>query len=81
MGLSLMKGLDGIIPNVTKCLTWRDVKASHMVEHNQLVIKLDEIYGMMIILIVGLLGAVIIRFVECLVKKLWFKKVSQSIGK
>ena len=81
MGLSPMKGMDAVIPNVTKCLTWQDVKASHAVDENQVVIKLNDIRGMMIILVVVLIGATIIVFVECLVRKLWFKKASQSTGK
>ena len=73
-----MKGMDAVIPNVTKCLTWHDVKASHLAEGNQVVITLDKIYGMMIILVVGLIGATYIMIAECLVQQLWFKNASQS---
>ena len=76
MGLTLQKRYDDFLPNARKCLTWQDVKASHAAEDNQVVIKMDKVYGMLIILFVGLSGAVLISILECLLKKLRFKKGS-----
>ena len=84
MGLSLMKGMDAVIPNVTKCLTWQDVKASHLAEGNQVVITLDKIYGMMIILALGLIGATLLLTLEFMTKAMKVKMRAASppeIGK
>ena len=68
MGLSLRKRYDDFLPNVTKCSTWQDVKASHKVDYDEMVIKLDDISGILIILAVGLSGAMIIMIAECFVR-------------
>ena len=72
---------DNFLPNVTKCMAWEDVKASHVSRDNLVVIKLDEIYGMMIILMAGLGGSIIIMMVEHLFQKIRPKKTPQTIGK
>ena len=81
MGRSLGTMYDNFLPNVTKCMTWEDVKASHAAGDNLVVIKLDEIYGMITILMVGLGGSVIIMMVEHLVQKIRPKKTPQTIGR
>ena len=73
MGLSWQRNYDDFLPLGKKCLTWNDVKASYTIGDNQ-VIKLDETYGMFIILCVGLSGAMIVMAFECLVQKLGFKR-------
>ena len=68
MGFSLESELDNQLPNATKCLTWHDVKQSHMTKDQNVVVKLDDIYGMIILLTVGLGGSVMIMIVELLSK-------------
>ena len=81
MGLTWQKRYDDFLLHAKKCLTWQDVKASHAAGDNQVVIKLDETYGMLIILFLGLNGAMVLMAFECLVRKLKFKKASQSMGR
>ena len=49
-------------------MTWQDVKASHEKDNPQVVVGLDDIYGMVIILALGLGGAAVAFTVECLNK-------------
>ena len=79
MGLTWQKRYDDFLPHGTKCLTWHDVRASHAAIDHQVVIKLDETYGMLILLFAGLNGAMMIMAVECLFQKL--KKASRSMGR
>ena len=48
------------LPNSTNCLTWQDVRASHESDTPEVVIKGDNIYGMLIILLVSLGGALVV---------------------
>ena len=75
MGLSWQRNYDDFVPLGKKCLTWQDVKASHTIGDNHVVIKQDETYGMLIILFVGLSGAMMVMAVECLVQNQWFKRL------
>ena len=83
MGFSLESELDNHLPNATKCLTWHDVKQSHMTKDQNVVVKLDDIYGMIILLTVGLgLGVMIMimeLFSKALLKKI--KSVQTQAGK
>ena len=81
MGLTWQKRYDDFLPHGKKCLTWQDVKASHAAVDYEVVIKLDETYGMLILLFAGLNGAMMIMAVECLFQKLRFKKAPRSMGK
>ena len=68
MGLEFSQdGIEDYIPNATKCLTWKDVKASHETD-TSLVITLENIYGLLILLALGLGGAVVALLLECLWK-------------
>ena len=55
-----------IIPHSTKCMTWQDVKASHETDSPEVIIKLDDIYGMLLFWSIGLGGAVVVLFLEML---------------
>ena len=55
-------------PNATKCKTWQDVKASHQTDNPEVIIILDDIYGMMILLATGLCGALFIFALELSIK-------------
>ena len=74
MGLTLQRNYDDFLPLGKKCITWKDVKASYTIGDNQVVIKLNETYGMLIILFVGLNGALVVMAFECSFQKLWFKR-------
>ena len=56
------------MPNSTKCMTWQDVKASHETDNPEVVIRIDDIYGMMILLATGLGGAMVVLTLERLMK-------------
>ena len=60
--------IEDYIPNSTKCMTWQDVKASHEKDNPQVVVRLDDIYGMAILLALGLGGALVALTVEFLIK-------------
>ena len=70
MGSTFQNELSKHLPNATKCLTWRNVKKSHMTNNQEVVVKLEDIYGMMILLIGGLGGSVILILMEALQEKL-----------
>ena len=68
MGLEFSQnGIDDYIPNATKCMTWQDVKASHET-NTTLVITIKDIYGIMILLALGLGGAMVALLIECSAK-------------
>ena len=46
MGLKFTENIEDYIPNAAKCMTWQDVKASHEIENPQVVVRLEDIYGM-----------------------------------
>ena len=68
--------IEDYVPNSTKCMTWQ-VKASHEIEDPQVVMSLDDIYGMAILLALGLGAAVMVFCREYSMKaqKRKFKKV------
>ena len=68
MGLPLDKSLEKYVPNATKCSTWHDVKASHMKDDQNIVVQLDDIYGMTIILALGISGSVVLLIAEIITK-------------
>ena len=56
------------IPNSTKCMTLKNVKASHETDSPEVVIRIDDIYGMVILLAMGLGGALVVLTLELLMK-------------
>ena len=64
MGLSFEKEIERYIPNATKCWTWQDVKKSHMIDKHKMVVKLEDVNGLIILLTVGLFGAMMILAIE-----------------
>ena len=56
------------MPNSTKCMTWQDVKSSHETDSPQVVIRIDDIYGVVILLAMGLGGALVVLALELLMK-------------
>ena len=70
MGLEFSQnGIDDYIPNATKCMTWHDVEKSHE-NDTALVIKLERVYGMIILLALGLGGAMTAFSLEILTKSI-----------
>ena len=57
------------VPNATRCLTWSAVQASHTREGQDVVFKLKDIYGMLILLALGLCGAILILISEIAIHK------------
>ena len=70
MGSSFQNEMKRKLPNSTKCSTWNDVEQSHTMEDPRVVVQLEDICGMMIILAVGLSGAVVVLMMELLSKTL-----------
>ena len=68
MGDSLDNQIRRIIPNHTKCLTWNKVQKSQMEQDQNVVITFEDISGLLLVLAVGLIGAMIFISVELVVK-------------
>ena len=60
--------VDGAFQNATKCSTWQDIKESHASD-NLVELLLHDVYGMLILLSIGLNGSVLGLLVEKAVKK------------
>ena len=55
--------IDGAFPNFTKCSTWKDIKESHSSD-TLVELQLHDVYGMLILLSIGLMGSVFGLVVE-----------------
>ena len=64
------EGIEKYIPNSTKCLNWKDVRASHEISNTIPVIALGDIYGQIIFLALGLGGALVVLLMEHLSNKM-----------
>ena len=62
--------LKRVSPNMTKCLTWNKVRKSQMEQDQNVVITFEDISGLLLVLAVGLIGAMIFILVELAVKAL-----------
>ena len=67
MGDSIEGQIQRNFPNMTKCLTWNDVKKSHMEQDQNVVITFEAISGLLLVLAVGLIAAIIIISLELVV--------------
>ena len=76
MGSSFQNEMKRKLPNSTKCSTWNDVEQSHTMEDPRVVVQLEDIYGMMILLAVGLSGALVVLTME-LLNKIRIRKHNQ----
>ena len=61
------------IPYTAKCLTHADVQKSHIGKDNKVVFKLENIYGMIILLALGLGGGVLTLIAEIFINKVGCK--------
>ena len=50
--------------NASTCKTWSDVEASHLSENKNVVFYLKDVGGIMILLVIGLTGALLAFIVE-----------------
>ena len=66
------------LPNATQCLTRSGVQESHMKKGKIVVYKLEDVYGMIILLAIGLGAAVIALFGELVWYKVFHKRKSSS---
>ena len=79
--MGLIKGLidqDIAFQNSSKCNTWNDVYASHSVEGRNIVLNFEDIYGMAILLSIGLGAALVVFIYEKLVYCVHENKVVQN---
>ena len=73
MGLKFtdyFRNIGHYVPNATKCDSWTGVKASHRNKGHLVVLNYDDIYGLLIILAVGLSSSSIIFISEVVVHKI-----------
>ena len=60
--------VDGALPNFTKCSTWKHIKESHT-SAKLVEIRLHDVYGMLVLLSIGLIGSALGLAVEKSVRK------------
>ena len=58
------------MPNATECATNADVQRSHRDQDAKVVLELDNIYGMIVLLGLGLLGSAV-TFIAEVIKTKW----------
>ena len=68
------RNLGEYVPNATKCDSWTDVKASQRNKDHLVVLNYDDIYGLLIILAVGLSGSSIIFTAEVVMLEIMKRK-------
>ena len=68
MGL-IQNEINKNLPNATQCLTWSLVQASHMKKGQNVIYKIEHIYGMIILLAIGLGAAMLVLFGELIFYK------------
>ena len=72
MGDSIGSKSNRLWPNTTKCTTWNKVQKSQLEQDPNVVITFEDISGLLLVLAVGLMGAMVFISVELVVKA--FKK-------
>ena len=60
--------LNRAVPNSTKCNTWTDIQASHKAENHTVAVKFEDVYGVMVLLAIGFVGALFLAVAE---KVIW----------
>ena len=70
--------VDGALPNFTKCSTWKDIKESHA--STKLVeLHIHDVYGMLILLFIGLAMSVLGSAAEIACGKVFKPKGQESM--
>ena len=67
------------VPNATQCATRADVEESHFEGDQQVVYKIDNIYGMITLLSIGLGGATFVAMAELIVYKVGTMMIAPNI--
>ena len=57
-------GYNNYMPNATECTTFNDIKKSHLGKNKTIIIETNDIYGMLILLGLGIVTAAIIFIAE-----------------
>ena len=73
MGLKITyikRNIGNYLPNATRCNTWTDIKASHINKDHRVVLNYKDIYGLLIIVAVGLSGSSIIFITEVVMHRI-----------
>ena len=73
MGLKITyikRNIGNYLPNATRCNTWTDIKASHRNKDHRVVLNYKDIYGLLIIVAVGLSGSSIIFITEVVMHRI-----------
>ena len=73
--MGLVEGLiAGTLKNGSKCDTWNDIKATHRGTEVNVILKTDDIQGILILLAIGLGASLLIFMVEILMHRSKKKK-------
>ena len=64
--------------NNTKCLTRDAIRDSHQPKSKDVVVKIEDVYGMLILLIIGLSASLFVAIIECIAYKLRDRKKEQT---
>ena len=64
MGL-IDKQIQNNVPNASNCLTSSAVQASHVKRDKNVVYMMEDVYGMIILLGVGIVGGLAVLIIEC----------------
>ena len=75
MGLG-EKDLLKYLPNATQCDNWHAIRESHNTKGQNVVFKIEDIYGIVLLLAIGLSGAFLVATVEYI----FLKKKADSDG-
>ena len=62
------------LPNATQCLTRSGVQESHMKKDKNVVYKIEDVYGMMLLLAIGLGAAMLVLFGELAFNKVMHQR-------
>ena len=66
-------------PNASKCLTRSAVEETNNNQSEKMgILKIEDIYGMLVLQSIGLGGALLVLLVECIVKKIFYKKEERN---
>ena len=68
--------LQKYLPNATQCDHWQAIEESHNAKGQNVVFEIDDIYGIILLLAIGLSGALLLATVEYI----FFKKKADSDG-
>ena len=78
MGLEFSgEGIANYVPNATRCMRWEQVKASHSA-NNDLVIRIEQIFGMLLLLSLGIAAGFTTFIAESLIFKIMRRRINNS---